>query len=102
MIWGIRDWTHFCVVFFSLILPNEILLSAVQPKRDGPSSTNGTHHDRNSGNYNSDPETEKQHRGNGTITPKQEADQGNHIVSPCSAFSHVVSTPINDLGVRFL
>ncbi|KAL6724626.1 hypothetical protein Aduo_019497 [Ancylostoma duodenale] len=75
---------------------------AVQPKRDGPSSTNGTHHDRNSGNYNSDPETEKQHRGNGTITPKQEADQGNHIVSPCSAFSHVVSTPINDLGSSFL
>ncbi|EYB96352.1 hypothetical protein Y032_0151g2821 [Ancylostoma ceylanicum] len=75
---------------------------AVQPKRDGPSSTNGTHHDRNSGNYNSDPETEKQHRGNGTITPKQEADQGNHIVSPCSAFSHVVSTPISELGSSFL
>ncbi|ETN79220.1 zinc finger, C4 type [Necator americanus] len=69
---------------------------AVQPKRDGPSSTNGTHHDRSSCNYNSDVETEKQHRGNGTITPKQEADQGNHILSPCSAFSHVVTTPTND------
>ncbi|KAJ1352351.1 ZnF_C4, variant 3 [Parelaphostrongylus tenuis] len=75
---------------------------AVQPKREGSSSANGTFQEKNLAVYNSDTEAEKRFIDNGSITVKQENDPERQLISPCSAFTHASDGSTHELTSSYL